>query len=460
MTTPRWRTFYTLVSTQTLSQVGTQMTGSAIGIWLFKETGMAMPMLLVLAFQMLPNVLAGSVAGVLVDRWPRKYAMILGDAGQAVPTFFLMLSFASGHFEVWQLYLSVSIQACFGILQHSAFSSTVPLLIPADQLARANSLAQISQPTAGLLSPVLAGVLFSLIGVPRIMLLDISAFVIAVLVVSRLYIPQPAHTQEGKSTRGSFWSELKGSWAFLWERKPLLSLILFATFANLTLTSALNLSSPYTLSLFEDERLAGLLWALMSAGMLIGAISFATFGKVEPSQRVFWAVMAILSMGTLTSLWGVMRSPVGFGIVSFFLLFANPMANSLFASILQTKIPPDMQGRVFALASQLALLMTPIGLFGVGLLVDEVLEPAVNHADWWHIVAPVVGNKDGAGMGLVLIVAGFIAVLGSLLFIALPSTRNLYVTLPDYLTTMEEAPTPEAIASAPAITPQLALDQQ
>jgi MFS family permease len=457
MHTPAQRTFYTLVATQTLSQIGTQMTGTAIGIWLFKENGMALPLLMVMVFQMLPNVLAGSLAGVLVDRWPRKLAMMVGDAGQAVPTFFLMLSFATGHFETWQLYLSVTIQACFAILQGSAFSSTVPLLMPGEQLERANSLAQVAMPTAGLLAPMLAGMLFGLIGVPGIMLLDISAFVIAVVVVSRLSIPQPQATAEGQAAKGSFWKELSGSWAFLWSRKQMLGLILFATFANLTLNSSLNLATPYTLSVIEDERIAGLLWGLMSGGMLAGAITFAAFGRVGAGRRVQGAVLSVVLMGLLTSLWGLMRSPIPFGLVVFSILFTNPMANSLFASLLQTKIPPDMQGRVFALSNQLAMLLTPPGLLTVGLLVDNVLEPAVGKADWWQTVEPLLGTHPGAGMGLVMVVLGLVASLGSLAYLALPSTRRLESDLPDFTPTLANA-TPNAPQATSAPMGALALD--
>ena len=87
------RTFYTIVLTQTLSIIGSRISSLAIGIWLYNETGNATPLALVAFFGMLPMILAASFAGVLADRWDRRYVMAISDGGQAVGTVLLMLSF-------------------------------------------------------------------------------------------------------------------------------------------------------------------------------------------------------------------------------------------------------------------------------------------------------------------------------------------------------------------------------
>ena len=92
------RTFYILILTQTFSYIGSRMTGLAVGIKIFNDTGQVTPLALVGFFGMLPRILATSFAGVLADRWDRRYVMIVADAGEALAAFSERLqTFAGGH---------------------------------------------------------------------------------------------------------------------------------------------------------------------------------------------------------------------------------------------------------------------------------------------------------------------------------------------------------------------------
>ncbi|MEO1645009.1 MAG: MFS transporter, partial [Chloroflexota bacterium] len=78
------RTFYTLIITQTLSLIGSRVSGLALGIWIFNDTGNATPLALAAFFSIVPNLIMTSFAGVLADRWDRRYVMAISDIGQAV----------------------------------------------------------------------------------------------------------------------------------------------------------------------------------------------------------------------------------------------------------------------------------------------------------------------------------------------------------------------------------------
>ena len=69
------RTFYTIILTQTLSMIGSRVSSLALGIWLYAETGNATPLALVAFFTMVPGVIMQGFAGVLADRWDRRYVM-------------------------------------------------------------------------------------------------------------------------------------------------------------------------------------------------------------------------------------------------------------------------------------------------------------------------------------------------------------------------------------------------
>jgi MFS family permease len=100
MNGPALRTFYALAVTQTLSLIGSRMSSIAVGIWVFTETNSTAPLLLVAFFNEVPAMIGGSLAGVLADRWDRRWVMALADAGQALGTLALLGSIAAGAFEL------------------------------------------------------------------------------------------------------------------------------------------------------------------------------------------------------------------------------------------------------------------------------------------------------------------------------------------------------------------------
>jgi MFS family permease len=437
------RTFYILVLTQTFSQIGSQMSAFAIGIWVFTKTGDTTPLMLVGVFEILPFMLAGSLAGVLADRWNRKWLLILSDAGQAAASLFLLLSFTSGNFELWHLYLATLVAAAFGMIQVPTSGATITLLVPEEQRERANVLRQIADPAAGLVAPVVGGFLYAYLDVEGVILIDLLTFLVAVGVVSYLTIPQPQQTAEGAATKGSIWQELKGGLAFLRARPALLGLMFFITLVNFLGTGALGLATPYLLILTGNEKTVGGMLGIMNLGMILGGI---VFGMWDRKITRMAAIMRLLIIASVVMIfYGVARSPGVLGLVMFLLLMPTTMINALFMSIFQVKVPPDMQGRVFALIVQIALMAIPLSKLITGPLIDNVLEPAVGTAAWWGVVAPIVGSKPGAGIGLFAVVCGAIQLTASLIVYSLAQIRNLEVNLPDYAAEVANEPVTESM---------------
>jgi len=142
-------------------------------------------------------------------------------------------------------------------------------------------------------------------------------------------------------------------------------------------------------------------------------------------------MIGILFRATWLFLFGVARTPVMLGMALFFVLFTNALIDASFMSILQLKVPPDMQGRVFALLFQMMYIANPLSLLLTGPMVDRVLEPAVG-TSWWRLVSPLVGSQAGSGMGLLMAVAGAVISILTLAVYAWPRTRSVEADLPDY----------------------------
>ena len=117
----------------------------------------------------------------------------------------------------------------------------------------------------------------------------------------------------------------------------------------------------------------------------------------------------------------------------------QPITNAATMSILQAKVAPDLQGRVFAAFGQINGVLTPLAYLLAGPLADRVFEPA-RRLPSWRFVAWAVGLGPGAGIGLMFVVAGALTALLSLAVYALPVIRRLEADLPDHQAADPEDP--------------------
>jgi MFS family permease len=422
-------TFYILVATQALSLIGSRMTNIGVGIWVFNQTGNTTPLLLTAFFNELPAMLGSSLAGVLVDRWERRRVIILADIGQAAGSLLLMLSFLSGAFQLWHLYFIALMQGTFAMFQQPAEEAATTMLVPEQHRERANGLQQMAFPLAGVIAPTLAGLVYLLIGVAGIIAIDLATFLVAVVAISLIHIPHPKPTEAGQAGQGNLWQELLGGFRYLRKHQSLLGFVLYLTFINFWLNGPLELAIPYLISITKSETVMGGLMGAMSLGALSGAALIAFWGGTRP--RMHTLLPGLLLTGAMFLIYGMARTPLALGLSIFLLMLPLPISSALFVSILQVKTPPDMQGRIFAMISQLGYLGATASFLSIGPLVDRILEPAVN-SPAWRWVEPLVGDQAGAGIGLLLVITGLIILSTTLTMYILPHIRRLETILPDY----------------------------
>ena len=439
---PGLLTFYTLLISQTLSFIGSRMTGLALSIYIFNQTGEATPLVLVSFFSFLPRLLSASLAGLLADRWNRKYVMMIADAGQAVGTVLLLISFASGQFQIWHLYAVTVIQSIFDIFQGPAFQATVTMLIPDEHRNRANAVQLVTSPVAGIIAPAITGAVFALIGVAGIITIDLLTFLISMVVLFIVPIPQPpaqpAPAESGE--RPSMWREIMAGFEFVWQRKPLLMIFVFTGCTNFFLAGSISLETPYILSRTGSEAILGTLLGAYSLGSLAGALLMAVWGGTK--KRVHTMMPGAILAGIGLAVFGTQTNPTIMAVLLFLIAMFPPINNVSIISTLQIKVPPELQGRVFAAISQISMVLIPLSYLVTGPLADNVFEPFAR-TPGWSTFAPFYGTGSGAGMGLMFTISGLAITIISTLIYAMPMVRNLETILPDYNpTTGEQAANP------------------
>jgi MFS family permease len=423
------RTYYFLLVVQAVSLLGSQISGLAVSIAVFRQTGHATPLALVAFFSAAPRMFLGGLAGAVADRFDRRRIMLAANVGYVVSSGLLLASFASGAFQLWHLYALVLASALCAAIEAPAFQASVAMLVPDGHRDRANAIGMIGGPVAGVLAPAIAGLLYAIIGVVGAISLDLASFVVAIAALAAVRIPMPAKTAEGLAMRASIWRQAFDGFRYLGARPALLGLCACFSLTSFLVLGVLVLNIPYILDRTGNVALLGVVLGALNFGALAGAVAMAVWGGTRP--RIHTVMLAAVMVGAFLALAGVSRGVLPIGASLFMLMFAIPFIEAASMSIFQAKTAPDLQGRVFASISQITALLRPAAYLIAGPLADRVFEPARQTPLWRH-VAWLVGAGPGAGIGLMFVIAGTLALLLSLAFYGLPLIRRMETTLPDH----------------------------
>jgi len=426
------RTFFWLWLAQTVSGLGSSLTAFALGVWLFQETGQATPLALTALANFLPSFFVGPFAGALVDQIDRKWVMILADTGQAFTTLAL-LALIGLEGPVWAIYPLLAVSSAFRALQVPAQLASLSLLVPKAHLGRANGLRTVGESVGGLLGPLLAGVLVPLVGVSAVMLLDVTSFLFGASVTLALTIPQPPQSEEGRRTGTQpLWRRALGGLGYIRKRPGLLGLLL--VFAGSSFASALvsPLIAPLILSRSGgDTVVLGLASSAFGGGWLSGGLLMTAWGGPRP--RVHGIFLGLSLQGLLGwSLFGLGQSPPLWLLSAFAAGFLMPVIGGSSLAIWQSKVEPDLQGRVLAVRPLVSSALTPIALLMSGALADRVFEPAMR-GELGRVLEPLLGTGDGRGYALMFVLAGLFTALVGLSGYLMPRSRRVESELPDAL---------------------------
>jgi hypothetical protein len=169
----------------------------------------------------------------------------------------------------------------------------------------------------------------------------------------------------------------------------------------------------------------------MNIGGLLGGLIIGVWGGTRP--RIHTIMVGIMTAGIAFAAFGLVRSPIAMGTAVFIMMIPLPMANALFMSIIQAKVAPDIQGRVFAALTQVSMLLMPISYLITGPLVDQVIAPQLG-LPVWERYAPLFGTDAGAPSAVVIVVSSLLVAVLSLAVYSLPAIRHMEASMPDYVT--------------------------
>ncbi|HVR08481.1 MAG TPA: MFS transporter, partial [Thermoanaerobaculia bacterium] len=281
---------------QVVSTLGSNLTGFALAVWVYQRTGSATRFALIAFATMVPGLLLTPLAGVLVDRWDRRHALILSDAGAGCATLGLVVLIRQGHLEIWEIYLLMAAVSAFGALRWPAFSAATTLMVPSRHLGRASGMTQLGEAAAELTAPALAGVLLGVVGRQGIVLVDFVTYLAAIGTLLLVRVPSPPASAAGTAARGSLLREARFGWLFIRRRPGLLALLLVFAATGIGLGMVQVLLSPMVLA-FTSAAVLGRVLTGAGCGMVAGSLVMSAWGG--PRRRVAWILGLLALQGTV-----------------------------------------------------------------------------------------------------------------------------------------------------------------
>ncbi|MEU9446673.1 MFS transporter [Streptomyces sp. NPDC048304] len=348
---------------QVVSNTGTWMQRIAQDWLVLSLTGSSAAVGITTALQFLPMLLFGLYGGVLVDRLPKRPALLVTQSAMAVTGLALAFLTLSGHVQVWHVYVAAFAVGLATVVDNPARQSFVSEMVGPEQLQNAVSLNSANFQSARLVGPAVAGVMITGVGTGWAFLANGLSFVapIAGLLLMRareLHVVDRAPRGKGQLREGLQY--VAGRPELIW---PIVLVGFIGTF---------GFNFPVWLSAYADDVFhsgAGsysLFNTLMAVGSLCGALLAARRGTAR--LRVLTA--AALAFGTLEvvaalapSYWLFALLMVPIGVCG---LTVNVTANTA----VQMATDPAMRGRVMSLFMMVFMGGTPLGAPVVGWITD------------------------------------------------------------------------------------------
>lgn len=406
--------FLILWSTQSLSRLGSSMTGFALTLWLYEATSSALKMALASVCSYAPYVLMSIFAGALSDRWDKRKTMLISDAFAALCTVAVLVLLKTASLRPWHLYVLNALNGLMNTVQSPAGDVAMTLLTPKEHYQRVSGLKSFTNSLNTILHPILATALFSLAGLSGVIYVDLCTFFAAfgaLLFVVR--IPSPAAPSEGADKEGLLASARDGL-AYLRKNGLILRLILFLAGVNLIASAFDAVLPPYVLSRENGgEAVLGLVTACAGFASLLGSV-LATL-LPPPKNRVRVIVISILfSLGVENLILAFARTPLWWCLAQLAGWSVIPLMNANMDVILRSTVPTEIQGRVFSCRNTLQFFTIPIGTFLGGFMVDKVCEPLMAHAS--GLPALLFGTGGGSGTALMMLLLGVSGIVLCLVF--------------------------------------------
>lgn len=403
----RDRNFLLLWLGQLISNIGDAALLIAVPVAVYNATSSRGALSLVTIAAAVPTLLLGMFAGVFVDRWNRKRTMIVSDLARMCGV--LLMLGVRGPDQILLFYVATFWIAAFSCFFSPARFAIIRVLLPKQDLLRANALISSGMQITSLVGPALGGLLLATAGRQVVFQFDAATFIVSALCIAMIRMSAAPATASPRVFEG-VWRDMLEGVRFVMSRPILTGMIALLGIIAIGAEISNTLEYAFVKDIWHSGRLFGYLMSGFGLGMIAaGALVSGPLRNLDP-KRLLRIGLAILTVGGFG--WAVSPNAAWGAAALFVFGFGNVLLNIPLYTLFQTATTPTMMGRVTATvtvvtrASMLiagglaAALMTlplqPIflGLAGVYLLSALLAHPLLNR-DHEDDLAPEMNEKQG-----------------------------------------------------------------
>ena len=400
---------------QSLSQIGSTMTGFAVTIWAFEKTGSALVLSISALLIMVPDMIFGILAGPLVDRANKKTIMILADIGTGICTLALFLLLRNEALEIWHIYIINVVKSTMNSFQSLASNVAVSAVVPKEYYVKTSGLQSFSGGVMQVLAPVFAAILLGIVGITGVIIFDFVSLAFACITLAAFVKIPMMHGRAGNEVSDrsvirakekitcnikQYFTNLDQGYKVVKGSTLLWNLLLFMIPVNLIAgVTYYSLISPMILARTSNDSRALL---FVNAAIGTGSMAGALLVFLIPSgKRKIKTMLVCLALSFLLGdvLFAIGTNLYVWVMAGFFTSVFLPLFRANEGYYWRTIIPLELQGRAFSLKYALQSGVAPIGMILGGLLADYVFEPLMAR------------KGSGAGMALMFFITG---VLGTI----------------------------------------------
>ena len=374
-----------------VSWVGNYMLFIALPVYVYNQTGSTLATSFSVVANVLPNIVVGQLAGVLVDRWDYRRTLVLTNfALVGVTLLFLMVLNAP-----WWLVVPIAfLQSSVGQFIGPAENALLPTLVDESRLGAANSLNALNNNLARLVGPALGGLLIASVGFGGVVTVNALTYLLAALLVLGVRAPQIVREQ---AVIAGLLRRLASEWqtglSAVRRNRTLLLSFSVAAITGLGEGTISTLMVPFIKVMLGGGGLElGLIMSAQAVGGITAGLLLTNFADRFP-------MLKLLGWGAL--LGGVMDGlllnyPLFYPVLwpSLVLVAIAGLPFAMFATaqmtLLQTEAEPQLRGRVFSAYLAVFGAAQLVGMLGSGVLGDSLGVMLINTQAAGYLLAGVI----------------------------------------------------------------------
>lgn len=365
------RPLYLLEGANALSGLSNAIAIITVPWLIFERTGSATQAGIVVALSAIPGIFISPFVGALIDHYGRKRVSIGSD---------LMSALSVMLFPIWDSLFGLTFAtiATFAILGaafdpagYTARKSLIPDVAKASNtsLDKLNSWHEAVFSGGWALGPAIGAIAISLVGAANSMWIVFAAFILAIILISMLHVGDLGlEHREEINDQEKFWTSTLRGLQVLKSDKAMYYLTISIVFLAMVYLPTESIVLPKYFSDIEDPRGLGYVLSSMAAGGIASTLAYPKLVKHFKKRSIVIGALAATSIAMIPMTF---FPPLGLFVLSGFLLGLGwgPM-NPLMNSMVQQRVAPHIQGRVFGVQTSLFYASGPIGMFVTGVSVD------------------------------------------------------------------------------------------